>query len=481
MRLGGIGWLAATLVAVLGAGCAGDPPPPNLLLFVSDTLRADAVDCEAARARTPNLCALAERGVVFENAYAAAPWTLPSVVSLFTGSHAAAYARPDFAGGKGNWDEFFHVPDGQVLLAEALRERGYDALGFTEGGIQHSPNALQGLAEPSLPNPERLLPELAAHFPDAERTLRGHRFRRYLGALRHLLRWKGRPFFLLVWVRDPHAEYMPPVSQRGLLRAPPALPRAPDFYMRLGNPGPTKPRALRMSDYSGELTPTEVAFLVHLYHLEVRSVDRRLGMLLELLRHRGIAEDTLVVVTSDHGEGFGEHGHFQHGNTLFEELLRVPLVLAGPGVPEGLRVAVRVSQIDLMPTLRELLGVDCCQGAQGRSLARLWAGGGQPDAFVYAGSPQRRDVRDALIGERYKLIARPSGDVELYDLLQDPGERRDVAALHPERVARMRRALETIRSENAARSAEPRGGDPERLRRVREETRDQLRALGYLE
>ncbi|NNL67496.1 MAG: sulfatase [Myxococcales bacterium] len=428
---------------LLACGDGAPERPPNLVLFIADSLRNDAVDCIAARGRTPYLCGLAERGVRFEAAYAAAPWTVPSAVSLFTGAHAAGYAR----------EEGFRVPDDEVLLAEALGSQGYEALSFVEGRLPRAANALQGFSEPSLSDRRPLFLELHQRMPDAREALTDMRFHRYLGALRYLLDWQGEPFALLLWSRDPQAQYTPPARMLvDQLRVHAGrVPRPIHFYLRLGNPIPGQRAVLSLERVGPELTPAEIELLVQLYHLEVQSVDDRLGRVLELLRVQGIEDETFVVFTSDHGEGFGAHGHFQHGNSLYEELLRVPLVMAGPGLPQGVAIRERVSHVDLAPTLAELLGVACCAGAQGRSLLSLLSGVEAEGRIVYAGSPEREGARNAVIEGDHKLIVRSSGEIELYDLASDLDEREDLAGRRARVAAQLRARLEEVRQANEER------------------------------
>jgi arylsulfatase A-like enzyme len=232
------------------------------------------------------------------------------------------------------------------------------------------------------------------------------------------------------------------------------------------------------------LSPAEVAFLRELYRREVESVDERVGHLLRALELSGRTDQTFVVFTSDHGEGFGEHGRFLHGNSFYDELVAVPLLIAGPGVAGPLRVPDAVSLVDVMPTLRELLDVECLRpDVRGQSLAPLLAGvrdaAWRPSYLV---NHSLRHRGDALVDGRHKLIAGPGRPLELYDLERDPAERHDLAARRPEVAARMAQQLRRLRRENEARRERKRAlADDETLKQTSEETVEQLRALGYVE
>jgi arylsulfatase A-like enzyme len=441
--------------------CRPEAPRPNLLLFVADTLRADALRCYGGAAETPNICGLAERGVLFTAAQANAPWTSPSAVSLFTGSYPTAYANLASAGGGVS---SFWVSDEEVLLGDALRARGYDVRFGSSSPLVAQTNALQGF-EP-LPEPTRPVDPALAGIGKAGRYLRAH---------------DGTPFFLLEWVMDAHAPY----EARGVLERIEVdrsrLPRPLEFYTRLGHQLP-----LSMRDYAPGMSDYELEVLRRLYRAEVEAIDAKFGNLARALDAAGLRESTYVVFTSDHGEGFGEHGTFLHGVSFHDELTRVPLIVAGPGIAPGRRVDAPVSLVDLMPTLRDLLGVDCLREPQGRSLADRLRGerAGAPEGHAhYLSSPTdlSRGI-DALVEGEYKLIAKLDGSVELYDLGDDPGERRDLASQRSAVVSRMRAELAAIRSEKDARRRRnfARQTEAERLE-VEARTRSGLRELGYIE
>ncbi len=476
--------VVATVAALLPVvfACGGDDPRPNVILIVSDTLRADAIDCRRKADATPALCALADRGVRFEAAYAGAPWTFPSVVTIFTGNHASTYGQPPTRANANGEEPTIRVPDEETLLAEALTARGYDAARFVEAGVGTFNNVFQGLPEPDF-DPEQALRTLALHAPPEAKDAALNRYPMFLGALQYLSQIpEDRPFFLVVWIRDPHAPYDPPPKYlKRLLTLKVRFPQKIRYYTGLGH-WDRPDLGLRKLREEAPYEPLELALLQRLYRMEVESVDERVGILLELLRFRGFEDDTVIAFTSDHGEEFLEHGRFLHGHTLYEEQLRVPLILAGPGLPRGRVSRERVSLIDLMPTLRNLLHIDSIDDVQGRSLLPLLQNGtAKRDRTIFAGSALNPRAGDALIENRFKLIVATSGDVELYDLGRDPHEQTNIAADRPRIVLRMRPRLEALRKENAERHRVnlARSGEQE-LRESAERTREQLEELGYL-
>ncbi len=491
-RSPGLPAVGTLAMGVLALACGAPPEPvrpaaqagrPNLLFIVSDTLRADAIDCERLRDRTPNLCDIADRGVLFENAYAGGPWTLPSSVALFTGNHATSYGQlpPGSAADWSERDEFFRIADEEVLLAEALVERGYDAIRFNEGMLPGEANAFQGLEQPTLRRSE-LLEIINRYYPESEEWGDRRLPLQDLGVLRYLAKGSENPFFLLLWIINPHAPYSPPeatVAQLSERLGPLRYEAA--FYAQLGHLNKPEEGHHELRKHA-PYTDEEVEMLVGLYRGEVRAVDERIGRFLELLRARGLEEDTVIVVTSDHGEGFGEHDRFLHGNSFYEELLHIPLIMAGPGIPSGKRITARVPNVDVMPTLCDLMGAGCMTDTEGRSLRPLLAGEtedtGRP---LYQTAPMRYGLRDSVIDGDYKLIMS-SGGLELYDLVADPEERTNLAEEKPDVVRRLQQHLRELRRSNERRRRDNQALVSDEAREETQEgTMEQLRALGYIE
>jgi arylsulfatase A-like enzyme len=206
-----------------------------------------------------------------------------------------------------------------------------------------------------------------------------------------------------------------------------------------------------------------------LYDGEVRFTDHHLGRLFASLGARGLVDDTLVVVVADHGEEFGEHGGRLHRRTLFEEVVRVPLILAGPGVPRA-EVTAPVGMVDLLPTLLDLLDLAPPDQLAGTSLRPLLAEGPAPAARPVVTELEGPRPQRALRLGRWKLVGSVLEDFWfLYDLEEDPGEQVDLASQHPERVAALRHLLEEeLSAKGAGRSVE-----------LGAEDLEHLEALGY--
>jgi len=450
----------------------------NVLILVADAMRRDDLGCYGGPARTPNIDWLAQRGVLFENAYSNAPWTAPSAVALFTGELPSSFP----------WEPYertlkIHVPEEELLPAEQIAQAGYEAWMRVENVQATLHNCFQGFRALSLPSrPERTVPARVLKTIN-EITGRGghHSFERkslFVVLRRILMTPPGKRFLVVHWILDPHEPYQPePDLLRRIQVDESKLRRKKRFYTSRKN-------------LEGPLNEEEERYIRNLYLAEIESVDRRIGFLLEALRRKGLMDSTYIVVTSDHGEAFGEHdayghGAFGEGAVLYETLIRVPLVIYGPDLPAGLRISDRVSHVDLMPTILELLGLPAQPGRWGRSYAALLKGGKAHRRPVYVVDINRKGTVDALIAGPYKLISLPEG-ARLYDLAEDPGETRDLSAERRKTAERLSARIEALRKACAALRAEREvllSGKKERPSSAEErrKLREQLRSLGYIE
>ncbi|MDP6538413.1 MAG: sulfatase [Planctomycetota bacterium] len=435
-----------------------DPEAPNAVLIVIDTLRADRLHAYGNPAPvSPAMDELAARGVLFERAFANAPWTVPSTVSILTGmsppEHGVGFA------------DSFTVADSILTLAEAFQRAG-----FTTGAIACNPliaptrNFDQGFEHFSVHNWSSA-PKVAG---EVGAWLRANAHRR---------------FFLYLHFVDPHFPYEPsPQVRERLVSSPPEgfISEELDRYLRGWYPG---------GGAAEEVVRASAAHQLELYDAEIFEVDSVVGEVGAVLAELGLAENTLVAVTSDHGEEFLEHGWAGHHNQLFDESTHVPLILAGPGVAEGERVAVGVENRRIAPTLLRLCGVEPTRNLRGPSLV-------EPDDLARLGTwpvfltntkgrwadLETRSLRElgqvhSVIHEGWRLIWSPGGGEEgelvaLFDLQRDPGSLRDVAAEHPERVAALRRLGERVIVEGQARRPA--------LVPSTDATLDLLRDIGYL-
>jgi arylsulfatase A-like enzyme/Tfp pilus assembly protein PilF len=395
------------------------PARPSLLLVTIDTLRADRVGAYGyAGAKTPALDGLARRGTRFEKADAAVPLTGPSHATILTGLYPPVHGVRD--------NVTFSLDARQVTLATHLKRRGYRTaafvaaypvaadFGFAQGFDVFEENFHQ---TPVLgQGAERPANEVA---DSAERWLQT----------------AGRgAFFLWVHFYDPHAPYAPPP------------PYAAEFAGR---------------GYDGE-----IAF-----------ADAQLGRVLGALRAAGRERDTLVAVLADHGEALGDHGERTHAVLIYEATLRVPFLLAGPGVPEATLVRERVGAVDLLPTVLGLMGVPAPEGLPGRDLRPAIGGGRTPAQPLYAESLfGRLNCRWASLRAWYegdwKLIE--GVEPELYQLAEDPAESRNRAAQDPGRVERMRAQRVAALTRMAP------AGDRARAAALSPDQEERLRSLGYV-
>ncbi|HVS66378.1 MAG TPA: sulfatase-like hydrolase/transferase, partial [Thermoanaerobaculia bacterium] len=395
----------------------------SLLLVTIDTLRPDRLGSYGyALAETPHLDALAEGGVRFAEVYSSVPLTLPSHATMFTGK------EPFALGVRVNGVHF--LPPSHRTLAALLGEQGFATFAAVAAYVVTSKFGLaQGfdVYDDSLGTAD-LFQDFDSEIP-ADRVI--------AKVERWLERRRGedhRPFFAWVHLYDPHLPYAPP----------------------------------------GELA---TRFRDRPYDGEIAFVDAQVGRLLEAFRARGLLESTLVVVTSDHGEAFGEHVEQGHGLLCYEEVLRVPLLFAAPGrIPAGHVVTERVRLVDLLPTLLELLGVEPPPNLDGRSFASLLAGGRESrPRDVYFESMNGAEFKNwaplqGILVDRLKYIALPRP--ELYDLGADPHERRNLASLRTAEAERLRRELRRLL---------PSAPEPADSRReLTGEDESRLRALGYL-
>jgi arylsulfatase A-like enzyme len=443
---------------------AARPGAPNVLLIVLDTVRADRLSLYGyERDTTPRLAELSRRGVVFGQARATAPWTLPSHASLFTG----------------RWPRELRVDSNHPLdathptLAEFLARHGYATSGFV--GNTYFCNSWYGLArgfahyedyyeQNVLVSPGEALrctalgrwlirlvgtaynvrPGTANSPKDAERVNRD--FLRWLDARR------GRPFFTFLNYIDAHDPYLTPSGFDRHFGLKPESPADVDLIRNLSH---------RRKE---TLTQREVTLIRDAYDDCLASLDEQLGHLFDALEQKCVLRDTLVVVTADHGEQLGERRFFGHGMSLYGHEIRVPLLILGPeGVPAGRSIAEPVSLRDVAATIVERLGLAGASPLPGRSLARFWGptppqgpeGPILSEVHIWEKSkqPPRADVPPALLGPLASLVREGKVYIrdafnreELYDLVSDPDEVRNLAGMREFRtlLLRCRLALDRL-------------------------------------
>ncbi|HEY7216185.1 MAG TPA: sulfatase [Thermoanaerobaculia bacterium] len=462
---------AAALAGLLAcAACSSESwpaaaPRPNLIVLCVDTLRADHLGAYGyARDTAPFVAELARTGTLFADAHAHSNWTVPATASLLT----SLYPSEHGAGIAGEVrlladDSPVHqIRAGVETLATRLRRAGFRT-GLFSGN-----------------------PYLYGRFQDgfdAADVGRKNAAELTAAALRWLAEKPGEPFFLYLQYMDLHQPVEPPEPFFDLfpVRAGGARGREHGDWSFTGL---ASPRDLE--------DPAFLRFRAHrtaLYDGALRFVDDEIRRLYGWLAEAGAARNTLVVVTSDHGEEFWDHALDEraggrdprgswgvgHGHSMYEELLRAALVFHGPGIARGRRVDCPVRHVDVMPTVLALLGLPPPSGARGRSLVPLLSGdaGSCAAAPLVAESPAYGPDSKAVISEGHKLIVRSRGGPLLFDLRADPGEHRNLAETDPRLEARLRAILR--RELNGAA-----GAAPSAALEIDEKTRSELRALGYL-
>lgn len=430
--------------------------PPNLILISIDTLRPDRLGAYGYdRDTSPNTDRLAREGVLFRQAISPSSWTLPAHASLFTGllPHRHGAVRFGFS---------TPLPQEVDTLAELLWDAGYDTAGFADGGFVTLELGFdQGFdvyGDPGLANRgKRRFTEIVAKAED------------WLAAGRPL------PFFLFLHTYEVHLPYQPPPPYDTMFAAP--------GYTGLFAGGMSDAQFAAMLKSDDWIPNAALPQLEALYDGGIRSMDAALGELLALLDRQGLTDSTCVVLTSDHGEEFREHGSLFHRQAkLYEENVRIPLIVRCPGrVPAGRVVEQPVSLIDLMPTLLELAGAPVPAGLDAHSLLPALTGAAPPadrpivsecdgSAALSTGVVRALRVGNDKLIESSVPVHSP---LELFDLAADPGEQRDLHAGRPDAVADLRAALAVAVVGTRGTPAE--AGEAT----LDEAAREHLRALGY--
>lgn len=447
------------------ADASGRPP---IFWITIDTLRADHMSVNGYEIpTTPELEAFARQATVYTQCLAQAPSTSQSVPSLLAG--LTPYRH-------GGVTDTRRLPDDVLLIPEMLRDRGYQTIGQSANPwVSEHYGIAQGFEEFRLYNTDN---ELIAYdlMKLAMRVAPFHIFR-----LREMLpsyaykpirplvddtlafvagRDASRPLFLYVQPVDPHGPYQPPQRY--------AWPAAAN---------------LRQADYVGywdlksgvTVSPGQLTGIVARYDSEISYSDAELGRLFRALKDGGLFDPALIVITSDHGEQFLEHNLWRHSNSLYQQLLHVPLIVKYPHQVSGTVVRDRVATVDIVPTILRALG-DACEACDGRPLQERTPGSAEPIfSYLMDRHEVRPIIRSVVLGS-WKLIRTDKDGAmteELFDLEADPREIRDLRSAHPEVAARLGELITAYEAKAgpapAAQAMTIQGADA-----------DRLRALGYI-
>ncbi len=443
---------------------------PNLVLVLQDTLRSDRLSSyEYGKPTTPHVDRLAARGMRFERAFSTASWTWPSTASILTGLHPDRHGVTD--------DSACYLAGANETVAEALQARGYTTAAFTSNPlITPQKNFDQGF-------------ETFDYMPDG--------FRKTDELLPVLLRWldqhSGVRFFLYLHLVDPHHPHEPRPEDLARL----GETEAPDWggdssfqginTQLLHGKGHDE-QGLPIPDF---VSPESLARWNDLYDASVATGDHYLGAILDRLEWLGLDDETVVVFTSDHGEEWLDHGLLAHGQSVHRELVQVPLVLAGPGIPRDVTSERIVSNRQIAPTLAHFGGAHLASVDDPIDLADLsrtedstmyfatthgWWNRPRERQPIYGMREGRWVLHYAPHGADWKVPrkdAPPGGQIRLYDVETDPQEQVDVAEAHPEIATAMKaRLLAHLEAQVAERPSASLGAGSATLQ--------MLQGIGYL-
>lgn len=453
------------------------PAKPNIIVFLADSWRNDHVGCNGYPVNvTPEIDRFAESSHIFRRCYSTATWTKPSVASIFTGVyptvHQAAHA--------GGWSLSNENAQVQLLrpcfqtIAETLKRAGYQTAWF-------------------LGNP--MIQEkfgFARGFDTYELILKPDPLPHIKRAAEWLYKEAREPFFLMIHFIDPHFPFIPKdkfmrqVANQTVFEYLNTIPGADGellrtYYANNGN-------VVNLPNYGGtyfkNMSPAGVRALETMYDAEIAGVDQQFGRLRRLLEHLGLFDRSVIAVTSDHGEAFGEHGLFYHQQAPYEHQLRVPLILRLPGQDRGQQVDTPVSLLDLYPTLLAQAGETPPPYIQGHNLfdaqGKLPAGARTPvfidrDRF----HPNKWDC--AVVSGNLKVLnlAREEG-IHVFDLEEDPGETRDLMKTSRGQDQDVQEAIEGLLDHHADCLALANAFGPPEWYRPDQQDTAAMEALGYL-
>lgn len=463
LKYGLCGTLAASLAPALWiSGCEKQQrgEKHNVILIVVDTVRTDHVGCYGyQRNTTPNIDRLAQQGLLFRNAISAASWTLPSIATILTSQYPCVL---------GIRDTPVVMDDRYSLLSELLKQNNYTThgifshvllapqLGFGRGfdnyDDQTSPYRRRGISSPAVTQK----------------------------AISFLRKNHKRPFFLFLHYFDPHYNYI--------------LHKKYNYYPFYNGSVKSNHPILDLWRIRHNLSKDDIRYLVSLYDSEIAFTDEYLGKLLDALKKRGLYDNSIIIITADHGEEFMERGWIGHCITLHQELLRVPLIMKLPA-GEARIIDSPVGLIDIMPATLRYLGLRIPDGLDGKALdlspgASVARGPVFSETFNFIlqkyqlpgiHQPKRNEpiaFRSIVLGDRKLIYDEKKDSKQIYNLSDDPHEQNDLSARRSEQNSR----LEVLLSRwlNYVKSKQKRGPVQDASELFTPEQRKQLESLGYL-
>jgi arylsulfatase A-like enzyme len=438
-------WLGAPLALVTLACGSGDDIPRLAVLVSIDTLRADHLGLYGyGRPTTPVLDALALESAVFEEAMSSSPWTLPAHASLLTGLYPSRH---------GLTSHERYLSSDVTTLGQVFSRAGYRTAAVVNS---HNLGPEFGL-DRGFQQYRYLEESVDQRKPSKEITDQ---------AIRWVWEAGEKSLFLFLHYYDVHSDYV-------------SLPEFETDFLRPyeGNADGTTAQLAAYREGKVSLSAADAPNLIDRYDAGIRQMDAEIGRFLDFLRERGLWERTLFVLTSDHGEEFFEHGGVLHGQTQYQEVLHVPLLVKGPGIPRGRRVSTPVSLVDIAPTVLERARIAVPEGLDGVDIARLWSEGDRKleARYLFSEADHNNVEHDITRSVRYKSFKlhfnRLSREYRLYDLARDPMEQADLSSGREEAFAALSERLDRFLANERAEAP---------VRSLSEEEIEKLRSLGYL-
>ncbi len=445
--------LSFLLLILCCYGCSQVPPKKfNIVFVMVDTLRADHLSCYGyERPTSPSIDAFAKEHLLFLNNRSQAACTFPSVNSLLTSRDPFEFVSNHLES-----DEL-GIPDESPYLPRILKANGYRTIAISASPVFKS-------------NPGRTNPSggYGSGFDEFHDDIEWGAAWRVNEVLRDRLKAGEQPFFAYLHYIDPHDPYMPPEESRYRFAK---RSRRGRRFIRNGNPNPIE-KELFEGGPEVNVRDGGIGHLVDLYDDEIAYVDKQFAELLDFLKSEGLYENTIMVFASDHGEAFMEHNDIKHCHTLYDTLIRTPLIIRLPGSDYyGVREQL-TQNMDIVPTLLDYLGIDSSSyGFHGRSLRPVIEREEELHDAVHSSQSEHRSVADL----RYKLIQTISEDkIRLFDIQADSGEQNDIALEKPDLAEGF-----VLRLDEWSKRVE--GASTEKIMEAEEAAHEKLRALGYLQ
>ncbi len=422
--IAGLCTLAILTVAACRSSHKSDNPqvalkPINVVLITLDTVRADHLHCYGyEKIKTPNIDAIAQQGVLFEKAVAQAPLTQPSHASMFTGTNPNVNQVRNNGG--------FALQPSSITMATILQRHGWNTAGYVSATVLKKVFGFnQGFS-----TYDDQMPQTSSGMETPARPANI--------TVDHAISWlnaqSNKPFFVWLHLYDAHQPYKPP----------------PHFRKQ----------------YPGDPYDAEIAF-----------ADQQLGRFLNAVKQKSPPGKTLIVLLSDHGQSLGEHGEYEHGIFLYDSTVRIAWIMAGPGIPAGVRVQQQAREIDLLPTVLNLLGGKASSAVQGTSLAPAFSGKTVPTTYSYEetlcpkinmGWSELRGIHTA----HWMYIRAPRP--ELYNLDHDPRELNNIIDTHPKEYRQLDAQLKKLSRLGSS------GTEAVTFHDMDQRTMEQLESLGYV-